>query len=512
MGNGSRRWVVPVALFAGAALISGFTILRGVDPFDEGLVLQAARRVSQGQVPYRDFLWSYGPADPYLLAGLFKLLGVSLLPWRVLWVVANAGTALVSWALVRRHAGAGWALAAWLAVACAMAQPRTANPFPLALLAALCAVLVTAGEHPVRTRALRAGLLVALAAAFRLDFALYGLAAVLVMLALETRRPRALLICSGVAVGLSLLVYLPFAIVDGPGSLYDSLVATSLREREYWTLPFPWSYHGASVVSATGLKHLLDFYVPALLLAGLAVGAAGAVVRTARERRAPVAWAGILVFGLGGLSYLLSRTDDFHTTPLVVLLAVLLPLVAAWALRQRPPLGRALAAATALVFALLLVHGVANRASALFQPPASSEVHLAVADGARAAPAEARSLERVVALVQARVPPGRPIYVAPARSDLVRFTDPLLYVLAERDNATDRDHGLIARAGTQRRIVAQLERTHPLVVVRWTDPLGSRREPNLRGRPSGVRLLDAWIAGHYRLEAHLFHYDVLVPR
>ena len=51
-----RPWLVLAALFAGAALISGFSMLRQVDPFDEGLVLQAARRVSQGQTPYRDFL------------------------------------------------------------------------------------------------------------------------------------------------------------------------------------------------------------------------------------------------------------------------------------------------------------------------------------------------------------------------------------------------------------------------------------------------------------------------
>jgi len=508
----SRRWTGPAALFAGAALVSGFSLLRGIDPFDEGLVLQAARRVSQGQVPYRDFLWSYGPAQPYLLAGLFKLFGTSLVPWRVLWMLANAGTAVVAFALVRRRAGVAWALAAWLAVACAMAQPRSANPFPFALLAALAAVLVTAGEAPVRARAVRAGLLVGVAAAFRLDFALYGLAGVLVMLAVETRRVRALGLCVAGAAGLALLAYLPFAIADGPGSLYDALVATSLRERDYWTLPFPWSYGGPSVTSAKGVKHLLDFYVPALLLAGLAVAAGAALLRAIRERRVPAAWAGMLAFGLGALAYLLSRTDDFHSTPLIVLLSVLLPLVIVWALRERPPAGLPIAAAATVVFALLLVHGTANRLSALFEPPRMSEVHLAAADGAEAPPAEARALERVVALVHVRVPPDQPFYVAPARSDLVRFTNPLLYVLAERDNATDRDFGLIARPGTQRRIVAQLERARPLVVVRWTDPLGSRREPNLRGSSSGVHLLDAWLARNYRLAERLHHYDVLVPR
>src|SRR5438067_3702871 len=181
----SRRQLVPAALFAGAALISGFTMLRGVDPFDEGLVVQAAHRVSQGQVPYRDFLWSYGPAQPYLLAGLFKLFGPSLLQWRILRVLADAGTSLVVYALVRPRAGTRWALAAWLAVACQMAQPRSANPFPFALLAALGAVLVAAGGRPIGRRVAIAAALTAVAASFRLDFALYGFAAVVGMLAVE---------------------------------------------------------------------------------------------------------------------------------------------------------------------------------------------------------------------------------------------------------------------------------------------------------------------------------------
>ncbi|HKP90811.1 MAG TPA: hypothetical protein VJT75_12670 [Thermoleophilaceae bacterium] len=508
----ARPWLAPALLFAGAALIAGFTLLRGVDPFDEGLMLSAARRVADGQLPYDDFLWSYGPGQPYLLAALQDLFGASLLWWRLLWMLATAGTAVVAYALVRPSAGPRWALASWLAVACALAQPRTANPFPFALLAAMGALLVvTRDDRSPRSRAVAAGLLLAVAAAFRLDFALYGAAAVVVTLGLSTCSVRPALECAAVAIGGALLAYIPFAVAVGPGDLYDSLVATSLRERDYWTLPFPWSY-GGSVASPKGLKHLLDFYVPALLLAGVAVGAAATLVRALRDRRLPPAWSGLVVFGVGSLSYLLSRTDEFHTLPLIAVLAVLLPLAAAWGRRREEALGRALAAAAALVFALLLVHGVANRASALLRPESTSALRVGPADGVRARPEEARALERVVAFVHRRVPAGEPIYVAPARSDLVRFTNPLVYVAADRDNATDRDHGLIARAGTQRRIVRQLERARPRVVVRWTDPIGSRREPNLRGRPSGVHLLDDWLRRNYRLAERLFHYDLLVPR
>lgn len=106
-----------LALFAGAALISGFTILRGGAPFDEGLVLQAARRVTEGQLPYRDFLWAYGPAQPYVLGAWFDALGPSLLAWRIPRVLLDAGVATTVYALVRREVSLPLALAAWLAAA-----------------------------------------------------------------------------------------------------------------------------------------------------------------------------------------------------------------------------------------------------------------------------------------------------------------------------------------------------------------------------------------------------------
>ena len=107
---------------------------------------------------------------------------------------------------------------------------------------------------------------------------------------------------------------------------------------------------------------------------------------------------------------------------------------------------------------LLVAHGAANRLSALLRPPDLATIDVAVADGAKAPPAEAAAVERMVATVQRTVPPGEAIYAITRRSDLVRFNQPLIYVLTERDNATDRDFGLLAGAAAQRRTVAALER------------------------------------------------------
>jgi hypothetical protein len=488
---------VPLALlFAAGALISGLTILQGIDPFDEGIALQAARRVSEGQTPYADFTWAYGPVMPYLLGGLFKVFGISLLQWRILRVLADAGVALAAYVLLRRYVPPRVALLGWLATACAMAEPRSANPFPFALLFALLAVAT------VNRRLLVPAALTALAAAFRLDFALYGAAGVVAVLVLD-RRFRDVARYLAITAGLALLVYVPFLIDIGPSRLYDALIGTSLHDRNYWTLSFPVSYGGAFRLWPPGslardLKHAIDYYQPLLLVVGFGLAA----VATALRRT----WVGLAVFALGALSYLLSRTDEFHTQPLFAALAVVLPAIVVWGRH------RALTVAAACVFALMLAHGVANRLSALFGPPALATVHVAGAGGAEVPPAEARALERVVADVHARVPAGQPIYVAPRRSDLVAFSNSILYVLADRDNAARQDFGLLTGAAEQRAIVDQLRVRRPRVVVRWTDPLSSRVEPNLRGHPSGVRTLDDYLATDYRLLERLYHYDVLVPR
>ena len=121
-------------------------------------------------------------------------------------------------------------------------------------------------------------------------------------------------------------------------------------------------------------------------------------------------------------------------------------------------------------------------------------------------------LRRVVPYVQARVPPGKPIFVAPRRSDLVRFDNLIFYILADRDTVLDAGATLQALPAEQRRTVRAIERERPRIVVRWTDPLSSQREPNRRGRPSGSRFLDEHLAREYRRVASFGDYRVLERR
>ncbi len=57
--------------------------------------------------------------------------------------------------------------------------------------------------------------------------------------------------------------------------------------------------------------------------------------------------------------------------------------------------------------------------------------------------------------------------------------------------------GIVTTAEVQREMIADLERSKPLLLVRWIEPLRRVREPNGSGRSSGVTLLDDYLDRHY---------------
>ncbi len=524
-----------VLLWFAAALISGFTIRRYLEPFDEGLLLQAATRMADGQWPYRDFGWAYGPGQATVVAAAFKAFGPSLIWWRLLRVAADATVALLVWALARREAGPRWALAGWLAAAVTVAQPTSANPFPVALAFALGAVYAAARRQP-----LAAGVLVALTAAWRLDLGAVALLAAAVAAArvpprsvwaggvrtvgkaTASTRPRpalgrgaypkpvvnrppslardrpALAVALAAGVG-ALALYLPFLLAAGPVRLWDQLIATAVGDGGWWRLPFPVLYDGP--LDAEGLKDALGYELPLIAAVGTLLAAAAIAVR----RKVSSEAAGLLVLAVGCGLYLVSRPDELHVQPLAAVLCGLVPIAAA---RGRGPWRVVLGA----VLGLVLLAGAANRGSALLQPPDLEPLRLPGVPGIRVPPAEAEAIPAMVAAVHRLVPPGEPIYVAPRRSDLVTITDPLIHFLTRRPNVLSRDVIVQARPEEQERIVAALRRNPPRAIVRWTDPLSSRPEPNSRGRSSGSRALDEYLAAEYKLDGRFGAYDVLAPR
>ncbi len=276
--------------------------------------------------------------------------------------------------------------------------------------------------------------------------------------------------------------YMPFLLAAG-GDFVDQTVGFT-RIQGLQRLPFPLDL-GAAWPDP---NKLLEAAFPALLVAG-AVGIG--VWLLWRGRSAPrVAWA-LVPLMVGGVAYLLARTDEFHLVPL----AVLVPVIGALAGARDGARGVRLGAAALLV--VVAAHGIERQAGRLLHPADLVALPGPVADGVRADPAFARGVALVARTVAAV--PG-PVLVAPPRYDRVRFGAPLVNVLLRRPNPTRYDvtqPGVVTTRSVQREMAADLRRTRTPWVVRWVAPAAAAREPNGSGRSSGVDLLDRVIARDY---------------
>ncbi len=490
-----ERWRTPILLVLGA-LLAGATLLREIGPHDEGLMLQAAQRMADGQWPYRDFWWNYGPGQPLLLAIPIKLFGPSLLWWRLVRVVIDTVVALLAYKLIRRIAARGGsagsergipprgvealALAGWLAAAGAMAWPATPSPNPTALLLVLWALLIA------RDHRLWAGALCGLAVAFRPEIGVAGAVAV----ALAGGGWASL----APAVGVAAATLLPFFVV-APGDMWDDTVGF-LGIQDLQRLPLRTDPSGIGLDP----NKLLELWFPLILVIASGLWALWAALR--RPRWALPALPLLAV----GLAYLLGRPDEFHLVPLSVLLAIVL---AAAASRER-----AIAPQVVLIVALALiaVYGLERRWGQLVHPPALAAVPSPVADGVKTDADDAAALAGLLEAIDERSCPGDPIFVAPPHFDQVTVGDALLYVLAQRTNPTRYDvmqPGVVTTAPVQREMIADLQRARPALVVRWLDPRAEVREPNGSGRSSGVTLLDDWLDAHYEAVDRYGPYELL---
>ena len=277
---------LPVLVLVLGAALTGSTIWWGINPHDEGLVLQSAARIADdGQLPYRDFYANYGPGQYVLDAGLHLVFGPSLVSWRVLRVLLDATVGVLAYVLARRDAPEPLALGAWLAVAGAMAWPSVPSPNPTAIALGLGAILL-ARRSPLGARRARR-------ASPSSSASTSALAAVpgAVLAALAGRRP------ARGAAGRSPrrrrsppCCWRPFVLAV-PRAFWDQTLGFALDEQGLQRLPLPGAYDGGFL--ADNALQRWFAYVP---LAGCRRCGLLAAVRTrtplAAGRRRPLALAG----------------------------------------------------------------------------------------------------------------------------------------------------------------------------------------------------------------------------
>jgi hypothetical protein len=113
-GTSARERFLPSLIFISClAYLYIFRHYSSLEP-DEGIVLQGAERVLNGQIPYRDFFSFYTPGSFYLVAGLFRIFGDSFAVARISLAVVGAICSVLTYVLARRVCS--WSIALFAAV------------------------------------------------------------------------------------------------------------------------------------------------------------------------------------------------------------------------------------------------------------------------------------------------------------------------------------------------------------------------------------------------------------
>lgn len=425
-------WLILLAAVLGALafpLIPTFN--DAAPPMDEGLLIVEPEQVLDGSLPNRDFESFYGPANTYVLAGVYAVAGPGVTQERVVGLLYRL--ALIAAVFALAWAGGMWVavIAGLLCGALTFGLGLAASAYFGGLAIGVWAVfLLLRGPDAARRSELLvvgAGIAAGLSVSYRPQF---GVALALAAVPLLARREgvvRPLL--AGTVIGLLPLAI--HAVLAGPGTVFENLVIDSLiKSAPQSNFPFP---------PKLGEEQRLAIICGAALVLLTIMGAVCWRRNPGGLRERAVA-AGAL-FCLGLAPQAIGRLDSPHMIEVGCVALPLLPLAfVTSAGRNRPWLGASGALASAVVVVAmtwnyvqpmfpsyerskLVVRGVQDtlRDSARAQV-GSRSFPLATAD-------EAREAEQTVAAVEQYAQPGDRIVVGPQDLRQTIYADTYLYHL-----------------------------------------------------------------------------------
>jgi hypothetical protein len=529
------RWVL-VFLVSFLVLFLGMT--RRPSVFDEGIVLTGAMRVAAGQIPHRDFYALYGPAQFYILAGLFKLFGKFLLVERLFDVFCKALVATTVYASASaycRRSIAGYAYVVALLWLLGLDQWPASPMVAVSLLNLIGSILILpvfSGRASAR-RLFAAGAVAGLASLFRYDtgIALLVVHACAVSIAVYLRgsgisnRLRtfastfwAYLFGFACVTVSPLLYYLSVAPL-GP-LLHDMILYPAKYYYRGRNLPFP--AIGRHTVEDLGIY--LPIVIVAVTLYVAVAGCFGTAGKNSLNSGGAVEkqkWMGFLVtFGLLTAAMYLKgyvRVSLFQMSlaiiPSMLLIAVLFQYRLSF---SRPAhiliaclMGTSFLPAASLAFhetkefyinhlsvaeyIFAAVRGVLPQAQASWcksgNPLTQGLCFLTEVDRAR-----------TIEFISSHTRPDQRLYVGLTRHDRIFAADNITYFATQRLPATrwsELDPDLESRYDVQTQMVDEFERNVPPYIVLDSE-FAQENEPNDSSRSSGVTVLDDYIRDKYQ--------------
>lgn len=506
-------------IFLISYLVLFFGMPRRPGMYDEGIMLTGAMRVAAGQIPHRDFYFIYGPAEAYILAGLFNVFGTSLLAERMFDLFFKALVAAAVYAIASSYCRKS--ITIFITIITVMwffglnGFGYAITPVSLLNLVGTALILPVFTGRVSTRRMLAAGAISGVASLFRYDtgIALFGIHVCAIAIAIYQQS-------KGTANRLRLFAstfwpyLLGFSVLTLPPALYYLSVApvaalihdVILFPRRYYFagrhLPFP----------GMTLKELenLGIYLP---LAIAAISLYALIQRDAEPSSQGRRWRGfLLAFGL--LLVVMYLKGLVRVSPGQLYLAIIPSLLLIAVLFQhRSTFARPV---RVLITCLMVLS---------FAPAAWSSLHeirleqlrfLSVAqkphtDIETAWCKFANPLTRgvcflpeddrihAVEFISSHTQPGQPLYSGLKHHDRVFANDNIIYFATERLPATHWSHfdpDLQNRLDIQTQMIRELERNPPPYITLDSE-FDLIREPNDSSKSSGVTVLDDYIHDKY---------------
>ena len=496
----------------------------GVNVYDEGLIVFGAMRVMNGDVPYRDFYANYGPAQFYVLAGLFKVFGPSILIGRIWDTFVRAAIVAIIYAIFARMESprmgmiAATASALWLSAFGVYGYP--VYPCLLMTVLSIYFVLPAYCREGGRVTLLIAGGCIGVAALFRPDVG--AIAAISHMTALTLfqvkarldgveRSPKlipAVAIFSAGVLLVAVPLWLSVMVIASPTEVLRDLVIIPMETYgRMRSLPFKWNS-----VNDWGV-----FLPPVVGLMGIAIalnfgGRASTNAKAATATMQCIRYGALLLVACCALFFTLKGVLRISLRHLAIaLVPSLLTACLVWLLAPGSRHGRIMALLLVVPMALVSIGAAMLDYTTLMIN--KEWIFNSANVGDKCHPAA--GLERLgcfkadqdqlaaIRFVQERTADDERIFVGLESHDRIFVNDVLFYFLAKRLSATKWHHfdpGVQTTREIQTEMVRELEAVKPKVVVLRSD--WSRvREPNESSISSGVSVLNDFIGAHYVLAA-----------
>ncbi len=483
--------------------------------------------MANGEIPYKDFWTIYSPAQFYVLAGLFKLFGTSLMVERVWDTLLRSLLALLIYGFASRLAPKAWAFLCWLTTI-AWLWYCTLFSYPAfhAMLFSLSSIYFVyiyictfiENQNAQSKYLLFAGLLTAITALYRHDLGFYTFISVSGTLALfsylhfkdaENRNTSTL---SGFLKHLSPYLTGFFYSIIAPtayiamkvplSELYSQLLFfPAIIFPEYRQLPYPELFP---------LWRNLPFYLPFFIYAAslfLLLFRKNGLSNIDKNKW----WALFILSAIGMLLGLQAKTrsDIYHLLPTLITSTIVLAALA-------QPIGRKLGAksyiATAITlffFAFLLAAPAKHMLVSINKniPTSHFEHKVERASGLPLFP----DLAAAIGFIREKVPENEPIFVGNPMHNKILINNTMFYFLAGRLSASkyhELHPGLATTEIVQSEIIASITENRVRRIVIFSG-FSLTAEPNASSQSNGAVLLDEFIKSNYIIEQQFGDYEIL---